>query len=66
MDMSLSPSRLPVWAAQMFVVLFILWAEIPGYVNLVDRSGSRYLHPLLPLQHLLALRPINFLFLPNS
>ena len=28
--MSLSPSRLPVWTAQIFVVLFILWVEIPG------------------------------------
>lgn len=25
-----SPSRLPVWATQVFVVLFILWVEIPG------------------------------------
>ena len=30
MDMSLAPSRLPACATQMFVVLFILWAEIPG------------------------------------
>jgi TolA-binding protein len=30
MDISLSPSRLPGCATQIFVVLFILWAEIPG------------------------------------
>jgi tetratricopeptide (TPR) repeat protein len=30
MDMSFSPSRLPAWATQICVVLFILWAEIPG------------------------------------
>jgi TolA-binding protein len=30
MDMSLTPSRLPACATQMFVVLFILWAEMPG------------------------------------
>jgi len=30
MDMSLSACRLPAYATQMFVVLFILWAEIPG------------------------------------
>jgi tetratricopeptide (TPR) repeat protein len=30
MDMSLSAARLPVWATQMCVVLFILWAESPG------------------------------------
>jgi tetratricopeptide (TPR) repeat protein len=30
MDMSLSPPRLPVCVTQMLVVLFILWAEIPG------------------------------------
>ena len=32
------------------------------YVNPVDRSGSSYLHPPLPLQNLLAFRPISFLF----
>src|SRR5437870_8455526 len=31
----------------------------PVYVNLVDRSGSSYLPPPLPLQDLLAFRPIN-------
>lgn len=30
MDMSLSPSRLPVCVTQMLVGLFILWAELPG------------------------------------
>jgi len=30
MDVSLARSRLPACATQMFVALFILWAEFPG------------------------------------
>src|SRR5215510_14843887 len=50
MDMSFSPSRLPACATQICMVLFILWAEIPG---VCQSSG-----PLWPQLSASAIAPI--------
>jgi len=55
MDMSLSPSRLPVCVIQMLVVLFILWAEIPRICQ-----GSGPLWQQLSASTIAATEPLGF------